>query len=105
MCKRYNYSRDGADTSKFKEVSLNCLSSVSSFGTCRKCMNATTVFLHHLVGAEDHMTLSTCRDATFVAVSSHGDSEFTIERARCFFGLSGLHAIPGSSIHKLLFSR
>ncbi|GLJ23885.1 hypothetical protein SUGI_0453840 [Cryptomeria japonica] len=97
QCANLTTIQEMEQTSKFKEVSLNCMNSVSSLSTCRKCLNATTVFLHRLVGAEDHMALSTCRDATFVAIASYGDSEFTIDRASCFFGLSGLHVIPDAS--------
>ncbi|KAH9307350.1 hypothetical protein KI387_035261, partial [Taxus chinensis] len=104
QCTNLTTIQEMEQTSKFKQVSLSCMDSVSSLSTCRKCLNAATVFLHHLVGAEDHMTLSTCRDATFVAIASHGDSEFTIDMASCFFGLSGLQVIPGfDTLQKMRF--
>lgn len=81
-------------TSNFKEVSLNCISPASSSGNCKKCLYASAVFLRHLVDVEDHMALSTCRDAIFVAIASHGDSKFTLNMASCFFGLQDLGVIP-----------
>lgn len=93
-CKGHEIVQDMEQTSNFKEVSLNCMSPASSPGNCKRCLYASTVFLHRLVGLEDHMALSTCRDAIFVAIASHGDSKFTIDMASCFFGLQDLGVIP-----------
>eukprot|EP01018_Ginkgo_biloba_P019682 Gb_04897 [translate_table: standard] len=93
-CKGRKTIQEMEQTSKFKEVSLSCMNPILSLGTCRKCLNASLVFLHHLLGAEDNMTLSTCRDATFVAIASHGDSKFAVDLASCFFGLQGLGGPP-----------
>uniref|UniRef100_A0A2N9HSC9 Protein kinase domain-containing protein n=1 Tax=Fagus sylvatica TaxID=28930 RepID=A0A2N9HSC9_FAGSY len=75
---------------KFVDVTENCKLPLSEDTNCRKCVNASITYLHHLVGAEDNMTLSTCRDATFTAIASQVDAVSAAEIATCFFGVQGL---------------
>ncbi|KAF8394601.1 hypothetical protein HHK36_020815 [Tetracentron sinense] len=64
--------------------------SLSTQSSCKQCLNAGISYLHHLVGAEDNITLSTCRYATFAALASQSDSVSAIDIASCFFGVQGL---------------
>eukprot|EP01018_Ginkgo_biloba_P016480 Gb_26359 [translate_table: standard] len=83
-------------TPKFKEVQLSCTEPVSVAENCRKCLDASFIFLHNLVDAEDNTTLSICRDATFVTIASYGNSEFAADKASCFFGVHGLERQPAA---------
>jgi hypothetical protein len=62
---------------------------------CKICLNASITYLHHQIGTEDNMTLSTCRDATFVAIASQVDGNSSLETASCFFGVQGISPLPG----------
>lgn len=75
---------------KFGDVTKNCRVPLSGESNCHKCLNAGIVYLHHLVGTEDNMTLSTCRDATFAALASQVDATSAVDIASCFFGVQGL---------------
>ncbi|XP_043713844.1 probable receptor-like protein kinase At1g49730 isoform X2 [Telopea speciosissima] len=95
-----NYECEGRTTvmqmlqsPEFGNVTENCKLPLSVESSCRQCINAGIVYLHHLGGADNNMTLVTCRDATFAALASQGDNESAIEMASCFFGVQGL-SIP-----------
>ncbi|XP_010263510.1 PREDICTED: probable receptor-like protein kinase At1g49730 isoform X2 [Nelumbo nucifera] len=79
---------------KFEDVTENCKLPLSEGSRCRRCLNASILYLRHLIGAEDNITLSTCRDATFAALASQGDNVYTYEIASCFFGVQGLGILP-----------
>ncbi|KAK9056659.1 hypothetical protein SSX86_024021 [Deinandra increscens subsp. villosa] len=78
---------------RFSNVTLNCRAPLGE-GRCKKCINAGLLFSKNLVKAGDNMTLSICRDATFVAVASQVDDVAAVEIADCFFGVQGLSSIP-----------
>lgn len=80
---------------KFLDVTENCRVPLSEETKCRKCINASIVYLHNLVGTESNMTLSTCRDATFTALASQVDDASALDIASCFFGVQGLTLPPG----------
>lgn len=80
----------------FADVSENCKLPLLVQSKCRTCINAGMEYLHHLIGAEDNMTLSTCRDATFAALASQVDSISAVDIASCFFGVPGLSPPPVS---------
>lgn len=80
---------------KFSDVTVNCKLPLSEDTNCRKCVNASITYLRQLIGAEDNMTLSTCRDATFTAIASQVDGVSVVEIASCFFGVQGLSNFPG----------
>ncbi|KAE8661543.1 putative receptor-like protein kinase [Hibiscus syriacus] len=84
------------ESPKFTEVTENCKLSLSQENDCRKCLNAGIVYLHHLVGSEINMTLSTCRDATFAALASQVDNTSAAEFASCFFQVQGFNIPPVS---------
>ncbi|XAR59441.1 Non-specific serine/threonine protein kinase [Bertholletia excelsa] len=75
---------------KFADVTQNCRLIPSVERDCKKCLNAGILYLRNLVGAVDNMTLSTCRDATFVALASQVDNATAFDIAGCFFGVQGL---------------
>lgn len=83
-------------TPYFSDVQLNCVQSLSSSDSCKKCLNASLTFLHNLEGVEDNVTISICRDATFVTIVSYGDSDFANDKASCFFSAPGLERQPVS---------
>lgn len=81
---------------RFVEVMKNCKVPLAEESKCKKCLNAGINYLHHLIGIEDNITLSTCRDATFAALASQVDEISTIDIASCFFGVQGLLMPPGN---------
>ncbi|XP_019423411.1 PREDICTED: probable receptor-like protein kinase At1g49730 isoform X2 [Lupinus angustifolius] len=81
---------------RFVEVTKNCKLPLGEEIKCKKCLNSGIGFLHHL-GIEDNITLSTCRDASFVALASQVDQKSSIDIASCFFGVQGLLGAPESS--------
>ncbi|XVE66819.1 hypothetical protein DITRI_Ditri08aG0110200 [Diplodiscus trichospermus] len=84
------------ESPKFMEVTENCKLPLLQENDCRKCLNASIAYLHHLVGSQDNMTLSTCRDATFAALASQVDNISTVEIASCFFQVQGFNIPPVS---------
>ncbi|KAL5714139.1 hypothetical protein ACHQM5_016140 [Ranunculus cassubicifolius] len=92
-CKGHKTVLEMLQSSKFSNVSSNCVAPLSLESSCRRCLNAGILYLHHLVGEQTNMTLSTCRDATFVAIASKWDDTSAIDMASCFFGVQGL-SIP-----------
>ncbi|XP_075520979.1 putative receptor-like protein kinase At1g49730 [Primulina tabacum] len=84
-------------TPKFSDVMENCKVPLSEDNTCRKCLNAGIIYLRNLLGMVDNLTLSTCRDASFIALASQLDYMSTIDVASCFFGVQGLLTHPGSA--------
>ncbi|KDP32267.1 hypothetical protein JCGZ_14788 [Jatropha curcas] len=84
------------ESPKFVDVLQNCKVPLSAESSCRKCLNAGIVYLHHLVGINDNITLSTCRDATFAALASQVDDASAVNIASCFFGVQGLNVPPAN---------
>ncbi|GMH24668.1 hypothetical protein Nepgr_026511 [Nepenthes gracilis] len=74
----------------FANVADNCEVSLLEESDCKRCINASIMYLHHIIEAEDNVTLHTCRDATFVALASQADNVSAVEFASCFFGAPGL---------------
>lgn len=98
-----NYECEGRTTvtqmlesPNFVDVTANCKMPLSEESNCRKCLNASITYLHHMIGTEDNMTLSTCRDATFVAIASQVVGISSVETASCFFGVHGISTLPVS---------
>lgn len=79
----------------FGEVTMNCRVPLSAESNCRKCVNAGILYLHHVVGTDDNITFSTCRDATFAALASQVDYISSVNIATCFFSVEGLSTLPG----------
>lgn len=82
------------ESPKFNNVTENCKVPLSG-DVCRKCLNSGILYLRNLLGPVDNITLSTCRDATFVALTSQVDYVSTIDIASCFFGVQVLNGPKG----------
>lgn len=74
----------------FDDVLRNCKMPLSSESNCRRCLNSDIVYLRHLIGVRDNVTLSACRDAAFVALANQGDNISAIDFASCFFSIKEL---------------
>ncbi|GLT60439.1 hypothetical protein SLA2020_332050 [Shorea laevis] len=84
------------ESPKFVNVTENCKVPLLQETNCKKCLNAGIIYLHHLVGTDDNMTLSTCRDATFSALASQVDNISAAEIANCFFQVQAFNIPPVS---------
>ncbi|PIN03904.1 Serine/threonine protein kinase [Handroanthus impetiginosus] len=85
------------ESPKFSNVTNNCRLPLLEDNTCRKCLNAGILYLRNLLGPVDNVTLSTCRDATFVTLASRVDYASSIDIASCFFQVQGLITPTGSA--------
>lgn len=85
------------ESPKFANVTANCKLPLSAETDCRTCLNAGILYLRNLIGAVDNMTLSTCRDATFVALASQVDNGSAVDIASCFFGVQELMTPSGTT--------
>lgn len=81
----------------FDDVVRECRLSLSSESSCRRCLNSDIIYLHHLIGVQDNITLSTCRDAAFVTLANQGDNFSVINFASCFFGIKEIIIQSGST--------
>ncbi|XP_050894503.1 probable receptor-like protein kinase At1g49730 isoform X2 [Lathyrus oleraceus] len=82
---------------RYVDVTKHCKVPLGKESNCKKCLNASIGYLHHL-GIEDNITLSTCRDASFTALASQVDEKHTTDIASCFFGVQGLLGPPVTAI-------
>ena len=92
------------ESPRYVSVAQNCRLPLSLKSDCKRCLNAGIIYLHHLVGTDNNVTLSTCRDATFTALASQFDDALAVEIASCFFGVQGLNIPSGMSILFLVFN-
>ncbi|KAL8160638.1 hypothetical protein V2J09_002175 [Rumex salicifolius] len=77
----------------FNDVTTHCKVSALEESDCRECINASIKYLHQTIGAENNVTLNTCRDATFAALASQVDNSSAAGFASCFFRVPGLSTI------------
>ncbi|KAL5972622.1 hypothetical protein ACLOJK_039427 [Asimina triloba] len=94
---RYANATEMLQSPNFEDVVQNCEVPLSPESRCRRCLNAGILFLHRLIGAEGNMTLSTCRDASFVTLASRGDNVLATNLASCFLGVQELSSIPANT--------
>ncbi|MCL7046294.1 hypothetical protein MKW94_021222 [Papaver nudicaule] len=99
---RVNYQCKGRKTvmqmlksPRFGDVSSNCIMPLSVESNCKKCLNASILYLHRLVGDEANITLSNCRNAAFTTIASQVDNVSAVDIASCFFGVPGIRNTPG----------
>ncbi|GMH31575.1 hypothetical protein Nepgr_033419 [Nepenthes gracilis] len=72
-------------------VADNCKVSLLEESNCKRCINASSMYPHHIIEAEDNETPNTCRDATLVALASQADNVSpAVEFASSFIGAPGL---------------
>lgn len=106
---RVSYKCEGRETvlemmqsPNFLDVSNNCKMPLSLESSCRRCLNSGIMYLHNLIGADDNVTLSICRNAVFVVLANQGGNSTAVDMAGCFFGVQGLGIVPG--LTKPIFS-
>ncbi|XP_048492153.1 probable receptor-like protein kinase At1g49730 isoform X3 [Beta vulgaris subsp. vulgaris] len=99
----------------FTDVADSCQLALSGETGCRRCINASLVYLRQRIVAEDNITLITCRDATFVTLASQSDNVSAVGFASCFFGVprlrstgveifatKGCSAVPGGILTSII---
>ncbi|KAG0485183.1 hypothetical protein HPP92_009262 [Vanilla planifolia] len=82
----------------FQDVIQNCKMPFTEESSCRRCLNSGITYVHHLIGPKDNVTLNTCRDAAFVALTNQGDNISAIHLASCFFSIKELQIMPAAPI-------
>ncbi|ONK71008.1 uncharacterized protein A4U43_C04F3770 [Asparagus officinalis] len=94
---RVNYQCEGRETvlemmqsPNFLDVRKSCEMSLSVESSCRTCLNSGIEYLHRLIGGDDNVTLSVCRNAVFVVLANQGGESSAVDMAGCFFGVKGL---------------
>ncbi|CAH8261041.1 unnamed protein product [Arabidopsis lyrata] len=99
-----NYDCEGLATvppmlhsTSFGDVSRNCKLPLPPGDQCRNCLNSSITYLRSLVGADNSIKLSTCRDATYAVLASRVDNSSALELASCFFNVPELSPASGSS--------
>jgi len=102
---RVSYQCEGRETvlemmqsPNFLDVSNNCKMPLSLDSSCRRCLNTGILYLHRLIGTDDNVTLSICRNAVFVVLANQGGKSSAVDMAGCFFGVQGLSIVPGLTI-------
>lgn len=94
QCQGMTSQSDFQQSHDFEEVDRNCKMPLTTENGCRKCLNSSISYLHHLIGPQDNVTLNTCRDVAFVALAMQGDSNSAIDLASCFFSIRELQTLP-----------
>lgn len=99
-----NYDCEGLTTvtqmlqsTMFGDVSRNCELPLPPGNQCRNCLNSGISYLRSLVGGENSIKLSTCRDATYAVLASQIDNSSALELASCFFNVPELSPSPGDT--------
>lgn len=82
----------------FTDVVSSCKAPISLESTCKTCLSSGILYIHRLVGSQDNVTLSTCRDATFVTLANQGKNLSAVDMVSCFFGVEALSIDAGTSI-------
>ncbi|CAA6667662.1 unnamed protein product [Spirodela intermedia] len=75
----------------FSDVVTSCKAPISLESTCKRCLTSGILYIHRLVGSQDNVTLSTCRDATFVTLTNQGKNLSAVDMVSCFFGVQALN--------------
>jgi hypothetical protein len=76
---------------------------LSSEVGCKTCLNSGILYLHRLIGTDDNVALSVCRDAVFATLSNQGDRlSSDDDMASCFFGVEGFSTANGIIFYMLV---
>ncbi|KAG2569969.1 probable receptor-like protein kinase At1g49730 [Panicum virgatum] len=101
---RVSYQCAGRDTvlemmqsPNFNDVIGSCRGALSLDITCKTCLNYGIVYLHRLIGSDDNVALSVCRNAIFVTLATQEGFLSYDEIVTCFFGVQGITTFPGPS--------
>lgn len=102
---RVSYQCAGRDTvlemmqsPNFNDVIGSCRGALSLDITCKTCLNYGIVYLHRLIGSDDNVALSVCRNAIFVTLATQGGILSYDDIVTCFFGVQGITTFPGITI-------
>jgi hypothetical protein len=79
----------------FNDVVGSCGGPLSLDITCKTCLDYGIVYLHRLVGSDDSVALSVCRNAVFVTLATQEGVRSTDDIVKCFFGVQGITAFSG----------
>lgn len=60
------------------------------------------MYLHRLIGSDDNVGLSVCRNAIFVTLATQEGILSYDDIVTCFFGVQGITTFPGISISAFL---
>ncbi|KAF0895581.1 hypothetical protein E2562_013895 [Oryza meyeriana var. granulata] len=101
---RVSYQCAGRDTvlemmqsPNFNDVVGSCRGPLSLDITCKTCLNYGIVYLHRLIGSDDNVGLSVCRNAVFVTLATQQGILSYDDIVKCFFGVQGITLFPGPS--------
>ncbi|KAG8066822.1 hypothetical protein GUJ93_ZPchr0004g38853 [Zizania palustris] len=101
---RVSYECAGRDTvlemmqsPNFNDVVGSCRGPLSLDITCKTCLNYGIVYLHRLIGSDDNVALSVCRNAVFVTLATQQGILSYDDIVKCFFGVQGISIFPGPS--------
>ncbi|XP_006653071.1 probable receptor-like protein kinase At1g49730 [Oryza brachyantha] len=101
---RVSYQCAGRDTvlemmqsPNFNDVVGSCRGPLSLDITCKTCLNYGIVYLHRLIGSDDNVGLSVCRNAVFVTLATQQGILSYDDIVKCFFGVQGITMFPGPS--------
>ncbi|XP_073004459.1 probable receptor-like protein kinase At1g49730 [Typha latifolia] len=97
QCEGRNTVLEMLQSPNFDDVTRSCNLPLSIASSCKKCLNSGLSYLRHLIGAQDNITLNTCRDAAFVALANQGNNLSAVELTSCFFSVQGLSIIKVNS--------
>ncbi|XP_066350507.1 probable receptor-like protein kinase At1g49730 [Miscanthus floridulus] len=99
---RVSYQCAGRDTvlemmqsPNFNDVIGSCRGPLSLDITCKTCLNYGIVYLHRLIGSDDNVGLSVCRNAVFVTLATQEGILSYEDIVKCFFGVQGITTFPG----------
>ncbi|KAL6651663.1 hypothetical protein ACP70R_010588 [Stipagrostis hirtigluma subsp. patula] len=81
----------------FNDVIGSCRGPLSLDITCKTCLNYGIVYLHRLIGSDDNVGLSVCRNAVFVTLATQEGILSYDDIVKCFFGVQGITTFPGPS--------
>ncbi|KAK8921823.1 putative receptor-like protein kinase [Platanthera zijinensis] len=89
------------ESPNFGGVITNCDMALTLENNCRRCLNSGISYLHRLIGTENNVALSMCRDTVFVVLSNQNGGVSANALDSCFFGVQGLRILPGMIVLKL----
>jgi hypothetical protein len=82
----------------FNDVIGSCRGPLSLDITCKTCLNYGLAYLRRLIGSDDNVALSVCRNAVFVTLATQEGILSYDDIVTCFFGVQGITTFPGITI-------
>ncbi|XP_020592211.1 probable receptor-like protein kinase At1g49730, partial [Phalaenopsis equestris] len=81
----------------FSDVLNNCEMPLTLEDNCRRCLNSGILYLRGLMGLDNNVAMSMCRDAVFVVLATQVGNVSAVDMASCFFGVQMPRNLPGLS--------